>query len=152
MDLLTVHLLSAGEGAQPCLSRQVRRRFTESVWAEHAKLSRSMSAVVAPAGLRRVLAHPVSRGLGSLRQAALWRTGACAAVSGPLHPPRGDLESSHRRCQRYTRRLQLEGLRAPQPAPHDELNPPGVPAPLPAACLAQGFPTDSLLWILGQSP
>ena len=91
-------------------------------------------------------------GLGGLRQATFWRAGTRAAVSGSVHAPGSNLEPSNRRRQRCPRDVPLEGLRPSQQAPYDELNPRGVPAPLPAACPAQGFPSYSLLRILGQPP
>src|ERR1019366_4378472 len=152
VGLLAIPLLLTGEGAQSCLSRQVRRRFAARLSPEETELSRRVSAAVEREGIHRVIAHLVPKGLGGLRQATFWWAGTRAAVSGSVHAPGSNLEPSNRRRQRCPRDVPLEGLRPSQQAPYDELNPRGVPAPLPAACPAQGFPSYSLLRILGQPP
>ena len=55
-----------------------------------------------------------------LCQAALRRTGTCAALPRPLHPPHGHLQPPHHRLRRRTRQLPLARLCARrQAARHD---------------------------------
>src|SRR5437660_1093351 len=108
-----------------------------------------------PAGqrknLRGVLAHPVSRRVGRLRQATVWRSRTCLALSGSLHASRGYLQPPHSCSQRFPSYLPMEGLRASQQTTHHDPDLRGISAPLFTAPLAKRIPAHSLLRLARQS-
>jgi hypothetical protein len=81
----------------------------------------------------------------------LRRTGACAALPGPLYPSRRHLQSpSHLRCRRQGH-LPVEGLRSRRQATQDDGYRRRVPAPLHAPCPAARVRPDSLFRLSRES-
>src|SRR6185369_8403159 len=121
-----------------------------SISCQSACLLRGMSAAHEPEGIRSVPAHALPGRMGCLCEAALWRTPARPAVSGPLHPSRGDLESPPPCGGRRSGHLSLEGLRPSQQVPRHDSHAGRVPPPLLATCPAEGVPEDSLFRLDGR--
>src|SRR5271165_2819206 len=138
VDPLGTPLLFAGESTQPRLSGQVRGWITAGFSEEATCFFWPVPAVGQREGIRSLLAHSVSGRLGRLCQGSIWRTGARASVPGPLYPSSGHLESSPPLGGWRSRHLSLEGLRASQCVPCHDSVVGRVPAPVLAACSAQG--------------
>src|SRR5207248_1235635 len=95
-----------------------------------------------------MLGLPVSRRLGRLRQATVWRTRTRPALFGSLHAPRSHFQPPHSRSQPIPGDLPMERLCTPQQATHHASDLRGISASLLAARLAEGFSTHSILgWL-----
>src|SRR5271170_3926170 len=94
LDRFPFQLPAAGQGAQPRLPRQVRRRTAAPLCPPSVALLRRVQAAPRREALRRLPARTLSPRLGRLCQATLRRSRACAALPGPLYPLRRHLQPS----------------------------------------------------------
>src|SRR5208337_114176 len=110
LDPPTLSFLLTGEGPQPRLSWQVPRRSETSAQPQQAMLQRSRRRSRRSAAVRKTHAPPAPPRLGRLCQASLRWSHAGVALSRPLHPSRGHLQSSLVGLRARARHLPLEGL------------------------------------------
>src|ERR1700688_1046938 len=150
LDLFAPSLLSARQGPQPRLPRQVPCWTTTRFSSRSVAILRRVLAADRREELRSFSAYSVPAGLGRLCQAALRRTGARPSLPGPLYPPRRHLQPPPALGLRCRDQLLLEGLRAWQQASHLDALAGGVPAPLPPASAAQRLPPHPLLRLADQ--
>src|SRR6266436_337150 len=73
---------------------QVRRGTPARVSGRRGQFSRRLAAPHSAENLCRVAETTISKGLGGLRGTTVRRPGACAPLSGPLHPSCSHLQSS----------------------------------------------------------
>src|SRR5271168_1290184 len=132
LDPVAPQVLPPCQGAQPRLSRQVRRRTEDRLPPGQARLLRPPRTTCRTKDLRRMAPIPVPPRVGRLCQAALRRTGTRAALSQRLHPPRRHLQPQTRRPGAGQRHLLLARLRTRQQAATPDSAGRRVPAPLPA--------------------
>ena len=92
----------------------------------------------------------VRQGLGGVRQAAVWRTGAGAEVPGALHAPRGHQQPSAGEAGRRAGDLPLPRLRGFTERKTADAVGRGILASLRAARVAEGFHEDSALRVARQ--
>src|SRR5947209_3665608 len=86
-------VLFAGEGTEPCLSRQVCCRFEARLSSRRTRLSWQPPTPGRGESLWLFSSTAVPSRLGSLRQTPLRRAEARAPLPGPLHAPRRYFES-----------------------------------------------------------
>src|SRR5215469_2462705 len=100
--------------------------------------------------VRALPPHPAPPSVGGPSQEAPRRSGARAALSGSLYPPRGHLQSPADRHARWQGHVSLERLPPWQQAAQNDAGGGGVHPPLPAACASQGSGAHPLLRLDGQ--
>src|ERR1700674_753304 len=152
LDPRAASFLPAGESPEQGVSWKVRGGTAARLSPEQAPLLRSLPAAGSREGVLLISAYAVPPGLGRLRQETFRRARTRTALSGPLHASRRHLQPSSRRGYRYPRRVPLEGLCAPQQAPHHDALARKVPATFSAACSPQGLPAHPLLRLARPSP
>jgi hypothetical protein len=69
------------------------RRPEATLSEEQASVSRGVPAVIQRKGIQLFSSHAFSQELGRIRQEAVWRSRACLALPGTLHPSRRYLQS-----------------------------------------------------------
>src|SRR5215469_8680491 len=145
-----LYFLLTRESSEPSVPRKVRRRTETRFPSRATRLPRVPRSPRFERGLRSIPAHAVSPGLGGLCQAALRWTTACAALSGPIHPSRSDLQPSSTQLARRTGHLSVEGLRPWQQTPQHEGPRSRIPTPLSAARAPKRFCANPFLRLPGQ--
>src|SRR6266568_7502695 len=90
----TLSFLLTRKGPQPRLSRQAPRRSETAARSQPTLLRRSRCRSRRSAAVRQTHAPPAPSRLGRLCQASLRWSPAGVALSRPLHPSRGHLQSS----------------------------------------------------------
>jgi hypothetical protein len=88
------YLLSSCQSSQSRLSRQVRRGTPARRSRRQAQLSWRLATPRPTENLCGLAETTISKGLGGLRETTVRRPGACAPLSGPLHPSRSHLQSA----------------------------------------------------------
>src|SRR5208337_3764436 len=135
----------------PRFPRQVPRRPQTSAPPQQAVLQRSRRRVGRPAAVCETYAPPAPPRLGRLCQARLRWSHASVTVSRPLHPSRGDFQSSLVGLQPGARYFSLEGLRPRRQARHDDACRHRVPASFLSACAPQRIRAHPSLRVSRQS-
>src|SRR3954453_5812912 len=92
LDSSTREILSAREGAGESLPRQVRGRPTTIIWFRQAILLWRTQGACGSATVPRVRPLATPYRLGGLREEAIPRARACAAIPSPLHASGGHLK------------------------------------------------------------
>src|SRR5467141_1193252 len=94
LDQPTLCVLSSCQGAQPSLSRQVRRGTPARFSGRQPQFSRRLATPDSAENLCCVAETTISKGLGGLRETTVRRPGACTPLSWPLHPSCSHLQPS----------------------------------------------------------
>src|SRR6266850_1769066 len=94
LDQPTLCVLSSFQGAQPSLSRQVRRGTPARFSGRQPQFSRRLATPDSAENLCCVAETTISKGLGGLRETTVRRPGACTPLSWPLHPSCSHLQPS----------------------------------------------------------
>src|SRR6266567_2201248 len=116
----TLSFLLTRKGPQPRLSRQVPRRSETAARSQPTLLRWSRCRSRRSAAVRQTHAPPAPSRLGRLCQASLRWSPAGIALSRPLHPSRGHLQSSLVGLRAGACHLPLEGLRPRWQARQDD--------------------------------
>src|SRR5262249_27434857 len=123
-------VFSAGEGAEPCLPRQVCRRPQAPVPAPETGLLRPRRFAGGAEAVRQAAAKRTPPRLGGVCQARFRRPVAGAAISWPLHASGRHFQSSDRGLRWRARYVPLQGLCARRQTPRDDADCRRVPPPL----------------------
>ena len=140
-------LFPAGADSEPGVSRQV---FGGRSRVGRARLAGLAAGVGKPGGAAGLVEFLIRQGLGGVRQAAVWRTGAGLEVPGAVHASGGDQQPAFVEVGRGPRDVSGKGLRGRRPSQGADVDGGGVFASLRAARVAAWLREDSALWVAGQ--
>src|ERR1035441_4374536 len=141
-------LCEIGRHSVPAL---VSRIFTESIRCRQTAVLRCLGFLARSEGFCPLYRPRQKLRMGGLRQAALCGTRAGARLCGPLYPPRGPLQQPAAGYRKRPGPFPVEELSGQRPHPNDDFIGRRVHPAVLTACVAERFPTHSLLRFSGKS-